>query len=54
MTQNATNAPSITLTEAATYIASSFGPNRNTPLRSMVSVSKTSAAGSSTRLATGL
>ena len=54
ITQKATNAPSITLMEAPIYIASSFGPSRNTPFRSMVRVSKTSAAGSSTRLATGL
>ena len=54
ITQNATNAPSMMLTEAPAYIASSFGPSRSTPLRSMVRVSSTSAAGSSTRLATGL
>ena len=50
----ATMAPAITLNDAARYMTTSFGPSRSTPLMSIVSVSSTSAAGSSTRLATGL
>ena len=46
--------PSMMLKDAPRYIATSFGPSRSTAFRSTVSVSSTSAAGSSTRLATGL
>ena len=51
---NETKAPSITVSDAPKYIASTFQPSPITPFRSMVKVSKTSDAGSSTRLATGL
>ena len=54
ISQNETKAPSITVSDAPKYIASTFQPSPITPFRSMVKVSKTSDAGSSTRLATGL
>ena len=52
--RNDSTAPSMMLAEVAAYIASSLGPSRRIAFRSTDRVSSTSAAGSSTRLATGL
>src|SRR5688500_15464320 len=52
--RKASTAPTITLSEAAAYISTSFGPSLRIAFRSIDRVSSTSAAGSSTRLATGL
>jgi serine/threonine-protein kinase len=52
--RNDSTAPSMMLAEVAAYIASSLGPSRTIAFRSTDRVSSTSAAGSSTRLATGL
>ena len=49
-----TRAPSTMPKVPATKTNNSLGPRRRMPLRSIDSVSSTSAAGSSTRLATGL